>query len=100
MNIDDGSLPLISSSEYNKAPFNDEDKAIKTYDITVSMSMSKDFKIDLSQEDLDNISCQNDLIDLVKNRICLPDEAHMYVNMKDKKKDLEDWCVDDINIDI
>lgn len=91
------------------APWNQSDPEPKKVDVTVSITLSKQFTIEVddykeytdSDEDgtyssIDYSDC--DLKGAVKKQVYLPHEAHEHVNVITVKSDLKDWCVDDFEV--
>lgn len=115
-----GNCPLLSKLEEERAPWNQEDKEPKKITVTVSMTLSKDVEVEVTdyiaknEVDEDNNDTVNydfsecDLKKAVENQITLPSEAYnklhhaIYLTKdwqaKDSIEDLKDWCVDDFTV--
>lgn len=92
--------PLLSQSEEEKAPWNEEENPEREIEVTISISMSKNVKIktrDYYMEDDYPIPCdpKND----VEEQIYLPQEAAAYLHDLGAEKhiveDLSNWNIDE-----
>lgn len=110
--------PTMSSSEWNKAPFNSKDE--KTVFVTVSVTMSKTFPVKVDKYKIveegrtgdgayyEEIECdEQTLRQAVEEQVNLPQDAGNLFEAnykfppyaKDKiSKDLKGWCVDDFEV--
>ena len=108
--------PAMSQSEWDKAPWNQEELPEKEIEVTVSVTLSKTVKVKVSDyeitdsgkdedgqyfEDIDYSNC--DLKKAVEEQIILPQNAYKSImtNTKRSKKayeDIKDWNVDDYEI--
>lgn len=115
-----GNCPLLSKSEEEKAPWNQENPEPKKVKVTVSITLSKTFDIEVSDytaedevdEDGNHFTSYNfsdcDLKQAVEDQITLPnkafDELHHAVFLTEdcqarhSLEDLKDWCVDDFEV--
>lgn len=115
-----GNYPVMSQSEEDKAPFNEDINKPKEVEVTVSITLSKTFKIEMSnyytetEIDEDNNSntyytySDTDLKQAVRDQITLPDEAFeklhhaVYLsedcNAQHSIEDLKDWNTDDFEV--
>lgn len=86
----------MSQSEWDNAPWNQEDPPKEELNVTVSLTISKSFIIKGHEGD--------DLKELVLDQIYLPTEAGEYlnesnpINLKGKIRDLSGWDVDDFEV--
>ena len=96
------------------APWNQADNPEREIEVTVSVTLSKTVKINVSDyeitdsgkdedgeyfEDIDYSNC--DLKGAVEEQIVLPQSAHMYVKGNSKvQEDLSNWCVDDLEVNL
>jgi len=112
----DSNYPTMSQSEWNNAPWNQEDNPEKEIEVTVSVTLSKTVKVRVSNyeitdsgmdedgeyfEDVDYSNC--DLKGAVEEQIVLPQKAWDYIAPKTKREvnaifDLKDWNVDDFEV--
>lgn len=112
----DSNYPTMSQSEWNNAPWNQEDNPEKEIEVTVSVTLSKTVKVRVSNyeitdsgmdedgeyfEDVDYSNC--DLKGAVEEQIVLPQKAWDYIAPKAKREinaifDLRDWNVDDFEV--
>lgn len=108
--------PVMSQSEWDNAPWNQEDPPEKEIEVTVSITLSKTVKVKVSDyeilnsgkdedgqyfEDIDYSNC--DLKKAVEEQIILPHKAYRTImtNTKRSKKtyeDIKDWNVDDYEV--
>lgn len=115
-----GNYPLMSQSEEEKAPFNEDIKEPKKIKVTVSITLSKDVDIEVSDyttednvdEDGNHFTSYDfsecDLKQAVEDQITLPNEVYNKLHhavfltedyqARDSMKDLKDWCVDDFEV--
>jgi hypothetical protein len=86
------------------APWNQSGPEPKEVDVTVSITLSKQFTIEVNDykeytdQDEDGIYTTIDFSDCdlkeaVKRQIYLPHEAHEHINVITVKNNLKDWCV-------
>lgn len=89
------------------APWNQEDIPEREIEVTVSITLSKTLKIEVSDYTVDsegNVDYSDcNLREAVEKQIILPQEAYKYVNpyTLDKHKTIEDlsnWDVDDFEV--
>lgn len=112
----DSNYPTMSQSEWNNAPWNQEDNPEKEIEVTVSVTLSKTVKVRVSDyeitdsgrdedgeyfEDVNYSNC--DLKGAVEEQIVLPQKAWDYIAPKTKREvsaifDLKDWNVDDFEV--
>lgn len=102
--------PIMSQSEWDNAPWNEEENDEIEVEVTVSVTLSKTFKIKTKNytyyKDSEGESIElneSDLKEDVENQIVLPQEAYEYIPGNTSKgkaaiKDLKDWNVDDIAV--
>lgn len=108
--------PVMSQSEWDNTPWNQEDSPEKEIEVTVSITLSKTVKVKVSDyeilnsgkdedgqyfEDIDYSNC--DLKKAVEEQIILPHKAYRTImtNTKRSKKtyeDIKDWNVDDYEV--
>ena len=108
--------PVMSQSEWDNTPWNQEDPPEKEIEVTVSITLSKTVKVKVSDyeilnsgkdedgqyfEDIDYSNC--DLKKAVEEQIILPHKAYRTImtNTKRSKKtyeDIKDWNVDDYEV--
>lgn len=81
--------PLGAENDPN-APWNQPESEEHLVDVTVSITLSKDFQIRVTD------GC--DLKEAAREQLYLPDEAFEYVNSGRVKTDLKDWIVDDFEV--
>ena len=106
----DRNYPTMSQSEWNNAPWNQEDNPEKEIEVTVSVTLSKtvkvrvsDYEITDSGRDEDGEYSNCDLKGAVEEQIVLPQKAWDYIAPKTKREvnaifDLKDWNVDDFEV--
>ena len=89
------------------APWNQEDIPAREVEVTVSITLSKTLKIEVSDYTVDsegNVDYSDcNLREAVENQIILPQEAYKYVNPYTFNKhetieDLSNWDVDDFEV--
>ena len=89
------------------APWNQEDIPEREVEVTVSVTLSKTLKIEVSDYTVDsenNVDYSDcNLREAVENQIILPQEAYKYVNPYTFNKhetieDLSNWDVDDFEV--
>lgn len=101
-------------SDTKDAPWNQPDNEEREIEVAVSITLSKNFKIKVSDyevinsgkdedgnyyEDIDYSNCN--LEEEVKNQIYLPYEASDYIDDSQKKRikrDLANWNIDDFEV--
>ena len=114
-----GNYPLMSQSEWDKAPFNKDINIPKKVKVTVSITLSKTVEVEVTDyttedevdEDNNHTTIYNfsdcGLKQAVKDQVILPNEAynefyHLIssydINEERKFEDLKDWCVDDFEV--
>lgn len=115
-----GNYPLMSQSEEERAPFNEDVRMPKKVKVTVSITLSKTVDIEVSDyttedevdEDGNHTTIYNFpeyvLKQAVEDQITLPNEAfdklhpivYLEGNPQDRHslEDLKDWCVDDFEV--
>ena len=114
--MDNYNYPLMSQSEWDNAPWNQVDNPEKEIEVLVSITLSKTFKVKVSDyditdsgkdedgeyfEDIDYSNC--DLKGAVEEQIILPQNAWGYIAPKSKKEvqaifDLKGWNVDEMEV--
>lgn len=114
--MDNYNYPLMPQSEWDNAPWNQVDNPEKEIEVLVSITLSKTFKVKVSDyditdsgkdedgeyfEDIDYSNC--DLKGAVKEQIILPQNAWDYIAPESKKKtqaafDLKGWNVDEMEV--
>lgn len=96
-------------ADNSEAPWNQTDLEPKEINVTVSITLSKQFtiKVDDYNEYIDfeedgvhsNIDYSDcDLKGAVEKQVYLPHEAYKHINVLTVKNDLKDWCVDDFEV--
>ena len=96
------------------APWNQVENPEREVEVTISTTLSKTVKIKVKDyeivdsgkdedgeyfEDIDYSSC--DLKSAVEEQIVLPQSAYVYVKNNPKiHKDVSNWCVDDLEINL
>lgn len=109
--------PIMSQSEWDNAPWNEDIKEPQEVEVTVSITLSKtvkvkvdDYRVALEERDEEGELYQVydfhdcDLKKAVKDQVILPNEAYDHVGyplFKCSKKayeDLKDWTVDDFEV--
>ena len=102
-----GDYPIMSQSEIERAPWNHSDNPEREIEVTISITLSKTLKIEVSDYTVDsenNIDYSDcNLREAVEKQIILPQEAYKYVNLYTLNKqeiieDLSNWDVDDFEI--
>lgn len=115
-----GNYPLMTQSEEERVPFNEDVRMPKKVKVTVSITLSKTVDIEVSDyttedevdEDGNHTTIYNFpeyvLKQAVEDQITLPNEAfdklhHAVFLTEDYKaresmEDLKDWCVDDFEV--
>ena len=108
--------PLMSQSEWDNAPWNQEENPEREIEVTVSVTLSKTIKVKVSDydiinsgkdedgeyfEDIDYSNC--DLKGAVEKQIVLPQKAWDYIAPKTNEDvkaifDLKGWNVDDFEV--
>lgn len=108
--------PLMSQSEWDNAPWNQEENPEREIEATVSVTLSKTIKVKVSDydiinsgkdedgeyfEDIDYSNC--DLKGAVEKQIVLPQKAWDYIAPKTNEDvkaifDLKGWNVDDFEV--
>lgn len=105
--------PPMSQSEWDKAPWNQEDLPEEEIEVTVSITLSKNVKIKVDDYikyedgDIDYSTCN--FKDAVENQIYLPNESGSLIRgirdgqknanqIKDMIQDLSNWCVDEMEV--
>ena len=108
--------PLMSQSEWDNAPWNQEENPKREIEVTVSVTLSKTIKVKVSDydiinsgkdedgeyfEDIDYSNC--DLKGAVEKQIVLPQKAWDYIAPKTNEDvkaifDLKGWNVDDFEV--
>lgn len=107
--------PAMSQSEWDKAPWNQEELPEKEIEVTVSVTLSKTIKIKVSDyeitdsgkdedgqyyEDIDYSNC--DLKKAVEEQVTLPQNAYKYVRGDHESAklidDLSNWNIDDMEV--
>lgn len=103
--------PLMSKSEWDNAPWNQEDLKEREIEVLVSVTLSKTVKIKVSDyiikdsgkdedssyyENIDYSDC--DLGKAVKNQVCFPQDAYKYIIDKKIHNDLKNWKMDEFEI--
>lgn len=94
----------MSQSEWDSAPWNQSDPPLKTINVTVSVTLSKTFQVEV--EDTDNWQDYTDLRTEVEDHYYLPQEAgdilEKISNGEDishsQIDDLKNWTVDDFEV--
>ena len=114
--MDNYNYPLMSQSEWDNAPWNQVDNPEKEIEVLVSITLSKTFKVKVSDyditdsgkdedgeyfEDIDYSNC--DLKGAVEEQIILPQNAWDYIAPESKKEtqaifDLKGWNVDEMEV--
>lgn len=92
--------PPMSQYDWDRAPWNEVDELTNEIEVTVSITLSKQFTLNCSEND--------DLKEAIKEAKYLPQEAYQLLkdylktksitNVKTKIKDLEGWNVDDFEV--
>lgn len=94
--------PTLTTLQEKQAPWHDIEPI--EIEVTVCMSMSKSFKIKVSDytRDEEGINLSNcDLEEAVRRQVYLPDEVGTLLdnaNIKVAAKDLSNWNIDDFEI--
>ncbi|HAU86054.1 MAG TPA: hypothetical protein DCW90_11330 [Lachnospiraceae bacterium] len=112
--------PVMSQSDWDNAPWNEDVSKPRKVEVTVSMTLSKTVEIEVSDytvekgvdeegfpiTHLDFSEC--DLKQAVKDQITLPDEAYDKLHhavyytedysAQERLEDLKDWNVDDFEV--
>ena len=108
--------PLMPQSEWDNAPWNQEENPEREIEVTVSVTLSKTIKVKVSDydiinsgkdedgeyfEDIDYSNC--DLKGAVEKQIVLPQKAWDYIAPKTNEDvkaifDLKGWNVDDFEV--
>lgn len=114
--MDNYNYPLMSQSEWDNAPWNQVDNPEKEIEVLVSITLSKTFKVKVSDyditdsgkdedgeyfEDIDYSNCN--LKGAVEEQIILPQNAWDYIAPESKKEaqaifDLKGWNVDEMEV--
>ena len=98
--------PPMSQSEWDNAPWNQEENEEREVEVTISVTLSKTVKVYTKDyEDCcgDIYYSQEGLNNAVKEQIILPQEAYKYIKGNTTKgkqaiENLKDWDIDDIEI--
>ena len=104
--------PLGAEQDPN-APWKEEDQEDKEIEVTVSVTLSKTFKVSVNDykvidsgvdedglyyEDIDYSECN--LKQAVEDQIFLPYEASDYIDSQVVKEDLKGWNIDDFEVEL
>ena len=106
----DSNYPPMSQSDYDRAPWNEEENPEEEIDVTISITLSKNVKIKVTDykkdgEDIDFSEC--DLKKAVREQIYLPYEIEYLLMCLEKiqstkedkiREDLSNWNIDDLEV--
>ena len=106
----DSNYPPMSQSDYDRAPWNEEENPEEEIDVTISMTLSKTVKIKVTDykkggEDID--FSESDLKKAVREQIYLPYEIEYLLMCLEKiqstkedkiREDLSNWNIDDLEV--
>lgn len=103
--------PEMSQSEWDKAPWNQEDNPEEEIEVTVSLTLSKNVKIkvtDYIKDEDGNIDYSDcNLREAVVDQIYLPQDSDFYLESLQKGlsipinkiiKDLRGWNIDELDV--
>ncbi len=115
-------FPIMSQSEFSRAPFNQSNLPPRIVPVVVTVTLSKEVKVLVNDytingagmdedgnyyEDIDYSHC--DFKEAVEKQITMPQDAYyefnkaLYLvedeNTKDKLRDLKDWRVENLEVE-
>lgn len=98
--------PTMSQSDWDRAPWNQEDPKPKSIQVTISVTLSKTVDIEVDDYDIDAEGYYDysncDLLKAVEAQIIMPQDAYNVIKGTSldvkRNQDLKDWNIDDFEV--
>lgn len=102
--LPNSNYPPMPQSDWDRAPWNQEDPPTKTIEVTVSVTLSKTIEVEV--DDTENWQDYTDLSEVATRQHYLPQDIGNILKRVSKGKavtkqqinDLKDWNVDDFEV--
>lgn len=92
--------PLMSQSEWDAAPFNQEENTAQKVKVTVSVTISKTVEVEVSDYTVEKEMNEEGLVDFNYDfSDCdLRAAVRQQINLPEDSKEFKDWIVDDFEV--